>query len=224
MLLGRKEQRVIRYILIPVAIVLIGLAIYFVAGVSLADMIAADVGYAVSEGKPSELRSTEVSGAFKDISDGTIMASEWVVPVTGEQYGEIRCEDAGLTAPLYYGDTDEILLKGAGQSLVSEFPGLGGTTLVGAHDTTFFAPLENMKEGNNIVVATTYGTFTYVVDKIDIIEGKDFKMPQDNLDGKEQLILYTCYPFGEVQSDRSERIIYTCSKTSGPIIGGENNE
>lgn len=223
MLIGHKEQRVIRYILIPASIILIGIALYFVAGTPIVGMLTADIEYMTDQGKPGELRDTEVCGTFKDISDGTIEASEWIVPVTGEQYGEVSCEEIGLKAPLYYGDSDDILLKGAGQSLMSKCPGLGETTLVGAHDSTYFAPLKDLKERHTIIILTTYGKFEYIVDNINIIDSGGFQLPEDNKDG-EKLILYTCYPFGDIQSDRPERIVYTCSKTSGPVIGGGTDE
>lgn len=226
MLFGRNEQRILRYILIPAALILVGLAVYFIIGVPVVNILSADVEYAVVQGKPGELSNTDIEDSFSDLSDGTIETGEWIVPVAGGQYGEINCETIGLKVPLYYGDTDDILLKGAGQSLLSECPGLGGTTIVGGHDTTFFAPLEKLTEGKEIVISTTYGTYTYSVDTIDIIEGADFSLADyEKINDKaEKLILYTCYPFGDILSERSQRIIYTCSMNSGPVIGGASDE
>ena len=80
--------------------------------------------------------------------------------------------------PLYYGDSDKLLLKGAGQSVSSEFPGRGGTTLVGGHDTTFFAPLANAQIGDSVILTCTYGKYEYNISDISIIQGADYKFEE----------------------------------------------
>ena len=187
--MGHKEQRILRYIWIPLSITIIGLILYFLAGHFFTDNIAAQISYVMVQGEP------------KDSSNGS----------------DIRLSDI---AEGTNGDTDDILKKGAGQSFLSGFPGQQKTVLVGGHDTTFFAPLENVKEGDSIVLACTYGSFEYKVSQINIIDGADFTIS----DTEEQLVLYTCYPFGKTGVDRTKKIVYICDKVSGPEIGGSGIE
>ena len=198
---------------------MIGTGIFCIACGPLTDMLAADVKYAVVQGNITD-EQTDITSEFPQVTEGTVEKSDWTMPASGEQYGEISCEEAGLQVPLYYGDTYDILEKGVGQSMLSVFPGQTGTTLVGGHDTTFFAPLEKVEKGMDIVVNTTYGRYTYTVEDISIIDGADYDISSEG----QQLVLYTCYPFGDIVNNRSQKILYTCSFKEGPVIGGVSDE
>lgn len=219
MLLGHKERRVIRYFLIPVGLLIIGSGITYFAGGQFTDMLVAGVKYAAIQSNSID-GQTDNTVDFSDITEGSGLTGDWTAPKFGKQYGEIRCNEVGLKVPLYYGDTQEILEKGVGQSVLSVFPGQTGTTLVGGHDTTFFAPLEKVEQGMDIVVNTSYGRYTYTVDEISVIEGADY----DIQDKGQQLVMYTCYPFGKVEDDRSSKILYVCSLAEAPVTGGGTGE
>jgi sortase A len=213
MQLGRKEQRVVRYILNPAALLVIGLGVYFIGGRPVINMISSEMEYAVAKGEPVTLKAVDQDNMFSDETTGVIDGDQ-VAPIAGKQYGEISCDKVSLSVPLYYGDTYDILEKGAGQSALSYCPGQGGTILVGGHDTTYFAPLENMEKGMDVVVKTNYGTFTYKVNDIQTITGSDYSISSL----KEQLVLYTCYPFGDILNERTQKIAYICDKTEGPEV------
>lgn len=128
-------------------------------------------------------------------------------PVLGSQYGEIICEDIDLRAPLYYGDTNEIFDKGVGTWIGSTLPGRPGSALIGGHDSTYFAPLEQIKEDAIITVKTTYGTFKYKVTGTLIAGAEDtyaYAMSAD----MDELILYTCYPFGNSKNSKERFYVY----------------
>lgn len=131
-------------------------------------------------------------------------------PEVLSQYGLISCERIGLKAPLYLGDNEKIFDGGVGTSTRYALPGKMGTSLIGGHDTTFFAPLEHIKEGDEIEVDTTYGRFTYVVTKTKVEKVSDYKA--DMQDKESKIILYTCYPFGDIASEREERFYVYASK------------
>ena len=150
--------------------------------------------------------------------DGTLKKSEVAVPSTGSRYGTIICSDIDLKAPLYYGDTDKILSRGAGQYTGSGLPGEGRIILAGAHDVGYFEVLENAKKGQEINVRTSYGDFVYRitdlrVEDVSYISAGDLK----KADG-EKLVLYTCYPFGEVFDKSDRRYFVTAEKVSGPVL------
>ncbi|MDO5293771.1 MAG: class D sortase [bacterium] len=125
-------------------------------------------------------------------------------PLIGTMFGEVCCETAELKAPLYYGDSDDIFEKGIGIYAASSLPGETGTILAGGHDTTFMAPLEHMEKGNEIIIKTVNGQYQYEVTDIkiaDVLDQDAYGLQTD----QEQLVLYTCYPFGDVTKQRTER-------------------
>lgn len=135
-------------------------------------------------------------------------------PPVGSRYGQLICKDIKLEAPLYYGDSEKILEKGAGQYSLSGMPGEGRSILIGAHDMTFFKPLEKIEKNQTVEIETTYGLYKYKVKEIKVLEADDPDLyPQEE---KETLILYTCYPFGLILGDRSKRFVVYCDKVSGP--------
>ena len=140
-----------------------------------------------------------VNGSTSSTSDTKL------TPVTGEQFGEIICEKIGMDAPLYYGDSEDELSLGAGMYSGSTFPWMGETTLVGGHDNTFFANLEQLQSGDVITVATINGSYEYTVTATEVVNVKDFTTLMASQE--DTLILYTCYPIGEEDSTRNERYL-----------------
>ncbi|MBE5963210.1 MAG: class D sortase [Lachnospiraceae bacterium] len=171
-----------------------------------------------------ELESYNVSDTANDENEGNASDGEQAesgksetndVPVTkpgyGTQYGTIFCKEAGVKAPLYYGDTDEILRLGAGQYEKSSLPGTKGTSIIGGHDTTFFAGLEQAKVGQEIILTTNYGEFTYEITQIKVAKATD-ESAYDLQSDMEQVILYTCYPFGVTTYEREDRYYVYCKR------------
>lgn len=146
----------------------------------------------------------------KNPDGSSIKPGEADIPDLGSQYGTIHCDRIGLSVPLYYGDDDKVLQKGAGQYPLSGLPGEGRTILISGHDITFFAPLEDMIEGDLVRILTDYGSFDYEVTDIRITDDSDSSAYDLDSD-LEQLIIYTCYPFGRLIGENDGRIFYYCS-------------
>lgn len=226
--MSRSFKRILRVSIVLICITIVGIGLYFLVGRKVVNLIYSDLNYAIVSGQTKMVSNSGISlsvvSADESIPSGkdekVIDENAWSEPVIGEQYAILICEGIDLDVPVYCGDSDEILGKGAGQSSHSAFPGQGGTTLIGGHDTTFFAPLEKLREGEELILKTTYGTFTYKVSKRSIIEGSDIDLNTK----EEKLILYTCYPFGDIMKDRNSKIIFECSLMDGPSIGGAGNE
>ena len=82
----------------------------------------------------------------------------------------------------------------------------------------YFEVLENAKKGQEINVRTSYGDFVYRitdlrVEDVSYISARDIQ----KADG-ERLVLYTCYPFGEVFDKSDRRYFVTAEKVSGPVL------
>ena len=218
---SKKEKKAAAYLGTPLvfALVLAGIFSFLLTGTlgnqldkwkSLWVSGAPGYSYAYAQGKDAKTESLP--------TEGSIAPEETALPLSGDQYGELACEQIGLQAPLYNGDTEEILKKGAGTYAGGYLPGMGGTILIGAHDATFFAPLEDIKEKDVISLTTAYGKFQYSVTKTqaaDLMDASAYKITDDG----ERLILYTCYPFGEEGQVRDQRYYVYAEKISGPEIG-----
>ena len=131
---------------------------------------------------------------LKDVKLNSVTKRLESYPEYGTKYGDLRIDSLDVDLPLYYGDTLSILRNGVGHSSGSYFPGEGGTIVCMAHNTRgYLYYLSDIEIGDNIVITTTYGEFTYKVEETKIV-------PETQVDavsvshGEEMLILYTCYP------------------------------
>lgn len=130
--------------------------------------------------------------------------------VKGKVYGTISCSEKELYAPLYYGDTEEILQQGAGTYEGYGVPGQGTTILTGAHDATYYGALEQVEPGDIIQVNTYWGTYRYQVEEKKVAKVSDESAYA--LQEGETLIMYTCYPFGAESEERLERCFVYAKK------------
>jgi len=188
----------------------LGATVSFIAGRPLMTYVISRGNMVIAQGAPMNLseNNTDVT-ALKMNQKSTLDQSEIQVPEVDSLYGTISCERIELSAPVYYGDNEEILESGVGNYVLSGVPGEGRPILMSAHDATFFAPLEIIEPGDEIVVTTDYGTYTYSVASTLVAEATD-KTAYDLTQEKEQLILYTCYPFGQLVGMREERYFVYC--------------
>ncbi len=89
----------------------------------------------------------------------------------GSAVGSIRIPRLGADYVLVYGTGVEELEKGPGIYTQSSyagtrFPGLGGTTAIAGHRTTFLAPfrhIDELRRGDRILVDMPYAHFVYTV-------------------------------------------------------------
>lgn len=129
-------------------------------------------------------------------------------PGFGEQYGTIKIESIGVDLPLYYGNTLDILKNGVGQSSGGYFPSEGGSIICMGHNfSSFLASLPNTKDGDEIVIDTSYGSFSYEIYDRKIIDDDDFDALPIQKE-EEILMLYTCYPIPNIGHSTQRYVIY----------------
>lgn len=215
----RRENKVIRFVVLALIFVMIAGGLYVSAGKGLQNVLEVKTRMAVESGAPIPDYTPQGTQPRK----GELKKSEAALPSVGSCYGTIRCNRIDLNAPLYYGDTDEILSKGAGQYIGSSFPGEGRPILVGAHDIGYFAPLEEIEEGDIIHVKTSYGAFQYRVADTRIGYASDIGKKELSR-SKEELILYTCYPFGTLTEEKARRYFVAAEKIEGPVLKEDLDE
>lgn len=122
-----------------------------------------------------------------------------------------------MDAPVYFGDNNDILRVGAGQYIGSFLPGYGRTIMLCAHNTTFFKPLQVIEAGDIITFKTSYGVYQYQVSRTDVKDHND-STAYDLLQEKEELVMYTCYPFETMVGTKTDRFFVYCEKISGPTV------
>lgn len=115
---------------------------------------------------------------------------EIIRPAFGEQYAVLECEAINLSVPVYWGSTPELLDRGACQASSSKVLGEVGNVVIDAHVNTFFADMHRIKPGDEIVLYTKYGIFTYEASEQVKFENTDktYILPTDT----DRLTLYTC--------------------------------
>ena len=135
----------------------------------------------------------------------------------GQSYGWISSEDFSLDAYIYYGDDEKTLDQGVGQYTDSGLPGYGKTILLCGHDTTFFQGLKDAEIGDMVYIRTQYGNYSYRITETAVTTADDAQAARLDEEG-EQLVLYTCYPFGETDRVREQRYFVYCEKVTGPQV------
>jgi sortase A len=91
-----------------------------------------------------------------------------------------------LTAP-------KTLRVAAGHINGTALQGTVGNICIAAHRDTLFRPLREVQPQDAIVITTTYGTFRYIVDMVEIVSPSDVRVLRPTTD--QELTLITCYPF-----------------------------
>lgn len=166
----------------------------------------------------SDNNSHTMTNVNVDKQSKSIELADVQYPKYGEQYGELKCDNLGVKASVFFGDRSSYLKSGAGTYSGSAIPGQGKTILLGAHDTTFFEGLKNVKKGQIFTFTTSYGVYEYKVRDTKIYHKDEYDNAYDLSDKKEQLILYTCYPFGKLNGDKLDRMFVYLDKVKGPSI------
>lgn len=148
----------------------------------------------------------------------TIDASEVEFPGINKQFGELRIKNRAVDAKLFFGDSSIPLRNGVGVYAGSFIPGYGRTILVAGHNNTFFNGLKNVKKGDTVEINTSYGNYSYKVTGTKLTTDTD-KKAYDLTAEKENLVMYTCYPFDTLGLTNKRFFVYA-DKVSGPEITG----
>ena len=147
---------------------------------------------------------TQSAAAAELPSEGEI-----VRPAFGEQYAVLKCEAAGINVPVYWGSSAELLERGACQTTSSVVIGETGNVVIDAHVNTFFADLTKIPPGDEVVLFTEYGIFTYTATEQVKFENTDKRYV--NTTDFDRLTLYTCE--AQVLGTSTTRVGVLCDLT-----------
>ena len=223
-----KINKIMAYFYMPLFFAILGYAIVAVTlSPVINTVIAAGSLIISSAGQNTDEVKSYYEGEItvKQPKEGEkIPVEEIDFPYSGTKFGELSCDRIGLSAPVYNGDSEAILINGAGKYLGSFFPCFGSTILIAGHDNLYFAELEKIQKDDIITFKTFYGIYQYKVTDIQVVEEGE-QREASHLDGeKEELVLYTCYPFYPTVYEKTQRYFVYADKISGPDIEWEETK
>ncbi|XCS10839.1 class D sortase [Aeribacillus pallidus] len=114
-------------------------------------------------------------------------------PKIGEQIGELFIPKLNAVLPIYHGTNEEELEKGVGHFAGSVLPGEADNSVLSGHRDTVFRRLGEVGKGDELIVTTSAGEFTYKIYKVRIVDKDDRTVivPKP----RATLTVSTCYPF-----------------------------
>ncbi len=114
---------------------------------------------------------------------------------TGDAVGRIEIPKLGADYTVVQGTDALSLEKGPGHYPATALPGMGQTVAIAGHRTTWLAPfkeLNQLADGDQVMLTMPYGRFTYIVDGQRIVVPTDIGVTRDL--GYERLVLSACNP------------------------------
>ncbi|MET0926309.1 MAG: class E sortase, partial [Solirubrobacterales bacterium] len=100
----------------------------------------------------------------------------------GQGIGRIKIPGIDVDVVVVQGTDTASLQKGPGHDPETGFPGQGKTIGIAGHRTTYLAPFRHINEvadGDAIVLEMPYGTFTYTVEKHEIVDPSQVEIVDD---------------------------------------------
>lgn len=214
---GSGRGHIREFFLFPVLFFLLGYLILFLlsspfwgAFSSVSNLLFFSAGQPA--GKPAE----NIFTSAPETSPETVRLSSIQFPSYGARFGKLTISSASIEADLYFGDGSAQLKNGVGVYNGSFIPGYGKTILIAGHNHTFFHTLGAAKTGDEIRIETNYGTYLYRISSTQVKKAADASA-YDLAGSKENLVLYTCYPFDELGLTPNRYYVYA-EYVSGPKI------
>lgn len=104
------------------------------------------------------------------------------------------------------GDDEATLAVAAGHVPGTALPWESSNAVIAGHRDTFFRPLRDIREGDEIRMTTALGTFNYRVISTEVVEPDDLSVLAPTR--TKSLTLVTCYPFVYVGAAPQRFIIH----------------
>ncbi len=156
---------------------------------------AGAAGYAISW----TLRSHEVAAQVMAHAPGRLAAEKAYsagtscragTPRPGQLAGLVEVPSLSMKAPVEQGESSAVLSASVGHDPSSVWPGSDGTSVLAAHDVSFFARIGQLRPGDRIIYVSACRTVTFVVTGHRIVPSGS---PVSDSSGP-SLVLDTCWP------------------------------
>jgi sortase A len=119
-------------------------------------------------------------------------------PATGALIGRLEVPRLGVSVITREGVDARTLRSAVGHVPTTALPGQTGNAAFAGHRDTFFRRLEDIREGDRVVVTTPRARHEYVVRGTRIVTPSDVSVLDPT--GEPVLTLVTCYPFTYIGS------------------------
>ena len=162
----------------------------------------------VSEGKTALAGDGEAKRGKRAVSQARNAARDFQATLQlGQPLGRIRIEKLGVNDVFVHGTRwGPDLSRGPGHYEQTSLPGIGKTIAIAGHRTTFGAPfrhIDDLRQGDVIVLEMPYGTFRYGVFDHEIVASNDWSIIRERR--FETLVLSACHP---LYSAKQRWIVY----------------
>jgi sortase A len=111
----------------------------------------------------------------------------------GDTVAKLTIPRLGAEFYVVEGDGERELRLGPGHVAGTPMPGQGGNCIIAGHRDTHFRVLKDIRKGDDIVLQTGSGEFTYRVQSTEIVMPSNRASLKPSQDSR--LHLVTCYPF-----------------------------
>ena len=125
----------------------------------------------------------------------------------------------GLIVPVLEGTSEADLRRGAGLVAGTALPGIPDrrrNSVIAAHRTTFFSPLESAVAGDRLTLVTGAGAEEFVVDRIVTVTPEHVELEAPTR--RRRLTLVTCTPFNYL-GNAPDRLVVIASPRAGTEPG-----
>ncbi len=113
--------------------------------------------------------------------------------VLGSVVGRIEIGRLGVAVIIVEGTDGRTLRRAVGHIPGTALPGETGNVALTGHRDSFFRPLRNIRQDDEILLTTIGGSYRYRVDSTEIVSPGDVEALNNSSDSV--LTLVTCYPF-----------------------------
>jgi sortase A len=136
-------------------------------------------------------------------------------PQLGETVAKLTIPRLATDLYVVEGDGAKQLRLGPGHLHGTAMPGTNGNCIIAGHRDTHFRVLKDIRQGDEIVLQTRDGEYTYRVRTMQVVSPRDTKSLRPTPDA--ELHLVTCYPFYYLGS-APKRFIVDAQLENGPAV------
>jgi LPXTG-site transpeptidase (sortase) family protein len=132
-------------------------------------------------------------GQLADAQDKTVTEEAYALPAAGSPIGRLNIPSIDLSVMVLNGTDEWVLNQAVGRIEGTALPGKSGNLGIAGHRDRHFRVLRKIREGDEITLTTTQGTFRYGVANTQIVNPADTRVLKPS--SQPCLTLVTCYPF-----------------------------
>ena len=151
-----------------------------------------------------ERQAIQTAGRDAQACQGSVGNAGRALAPRGTPEGLLEIPALGLVAPVLQGTGDEVLDDAVGHAPASVWPGHPGTTVLSAHDVTWFSRIDGLKAGDQIRYVTPCRTFDYQVTAHRVVHAG---YPIYNT-STARIVLDTCYPLNALYLTNLRYVVY----------------